>query len=369
MRINSNHLRLGALVAAAMLIVFAVWTIVRESDDAPRKPDVGYVSTPMDVVDQMLVLARLGKGQMLYDLGSGDGRIPIAAHQQYGAKAIGFELDADLVALSRAAIREAGIGDAVRIDQADIFSLDLSPADVVTLYLNDEVNERLIPQLLKMSPGSRIISHNFGLTGYAPEVTVEVLPRQNGAPPHTIYLWNVPLKARSALNSDLVTRPRPEVGFVPTPMAVVAEMLRLADLKQGQVLYDLGSGDGRILVAAAKDYGARAIGYEIDPDLIAQTNEAIAKAGLEKLVEVRARDLFAADLRDADVVTLYLSEEMNRKLIPQLMELKPGSRIISHNFNIPGLKTQTIIHIASGDVTTSDSTLFVWQVPLQFETP
>ena len=135
------------------------------------------------------------------------------------------------------------------------------------------------------------------------------------------------------------------------------------------MLFDLGSGDGRILVAAAKNYGARAIGYEINPDLIAQTNKAIAMAGLEKLAEVRERDLFAADLGDADVVTLYLSEEMNRKLIPQLMEMKPGSRIISHNFDIPGLKAQTIIHLASGDGATSDSTLFVWQIPLQFDAP
>ena len=126
-----------------------------------------------------------------------------------------------------------------------------------------------------------------------------------------------------------------DVIYVPTPQEVVDDMLRLADAKKGDILYDLGSGDGRIAITAAKRYGIRATGIEIDPDRIWQANQNARAAGVTKLVEFRQEDLFKADFRDATIVTLYLLPELNVKLRPRLWaELKPGTRIVSHQFDM-----------------------------------
>jgi len=127
----------------------------------------------------------------------------------------------------------------------------------------------------------------------------------------------------------------PDVVYVPTPQGLVEDMLRMADVKKGDVLYDLGSGDGRIAITAAKKYGIRAIGIDIDPQRIKEANENAKKAGVEKLVQFRQGDLFKADFREATVVTLYLLPDLNVKLRPRLWdELKPGTRIVSHQFDM-----------------------------------
>ena len=127
----------------------------------------------------------------------------------------------------------------------------------------------------------------------------------------------------------------PDVIFVPTPQELVEDMLRLADVKKGDVLFDLGSGDGRIAVTAAKKYGVRAVGIDIDPERIREAKDNAKKNGVEKLVEFRNEDLFKADFKAASVVTLYLLPELNLKLRPRLWaELKPGTRIVSHQFDM-----------------------------------
>jgi ribosomal protein L11 methylase PrmA len=128
---------------------------------------------------------------------------------------------------------------------------------------------------------------------------------------------------------------QPDVIFVPTPQEVVEDMLRLANVKKGDVLYDLGSGDGRIPITAAKKYGVRGVGIDIDPDRITEAVEGARKAGVSKLVEFRLGDIFKADFREATVVTLYLLPELNVKLKSRLLaELKPGTRIVSHQFDM-----------------------------------
>ena len=127
----------------------------------------------------------------------------------------------------------------------------------------------------------------------------------------------------------------PDVIFVPTPHEVVDDMLRLAAVRKGDVLYDLGSGDGRIPIAAAKTYGVRAVGIDIDPDRIAEARENAKKAGVAGLVDFRLGDLFKSDFREATIVTLYLLPELNVKLRPRLLaELKPGTRVVSHQFDM-----------------------------------
>ena len=129
--------------------------------------------------------------------------------------------------------------------------------------------------------------------------------------------------------------PKPDVEYVPTPQSVVDAMLELAAIKPDDVVYDLGSGDGRILITAAKKYGARGVGIEIDPILVKQAAENAAAAGVSDRVRFVTADFFKADIREATVVTLYLLQSINERLRPKLVrELKPGSRVVSHVFNM-----------------------------------
>ncbi|MGH7305875.1 MAG: SAM-dependent methyltransferase, partial [Candidatus Rokuibacteriota bacterium] len=140
------------------------------------------------------------------------------------------------------------------------------------------------------------------------------------------------------------SHPSAEVPYVQTPTDVVTEMLRLAKVNAGDVVYDLGSGDGRIVIAAARDFGARGVGIEIDPGLVELSRERAQRAGVADRVTFRSDDLFEADLSDATVVTLYLSYRMNQQLRPKLMrELRPGSRIVSHDYDMGDwLPAQTV---------------------------
>jgi hypothetical protein len=129
----------------------------------------------------------------------------------------------------------------------------------------------------------------------------------------------------------------PDVIYVPTPEAVVDAMLELAGGGPGDVLYDLGSGDGRIPIAAASQHGIRAVGIDIDPVRIREANENAQAAGVTELVTFREADLFQSDIGEASVVTLYLLQSLNVRLRPKLLaELKPGTRIVSHSFDMAG---------------------------------
>jgi tRNA G37 N-methylase Trm5 len=149
----------------------------------------------------------------------------------------------------------------------------------------------------------------------------------------------------------------PDVIFVPTPYEVVEEMLRLAQVKKGDVLYDLGSGDGRIPVTAAKKYGIRAVGVDIDPERIMEAKENARKNGVTGLVQFRQEDLFKTDFHEASVVTLYLLPDLNVKLRPRLLaELKPGTRIVSHQFDMGTWKPERKIEL-------NGRTVYLWTVP------
>ncbi|MGH7368932.1 MAG: SAM-dependent methyltransferase [Candidatus Rokuibacteriota bacterium] len=155
--------------------------------------------------------------------------------------------------------------------------------------------------------------------------------------------------------------PGQEVPDVRTPLVVVNEMLRLASVTAGDVVYDLGSGDGRILIAAARDHGARGVGLEIDPALVEQSTERARRLGLADRLSFRQQDLFRADLRPATVVTLYLSPDLNRRLRPKLLsELRPGARIVSHAFDMGDWAPARTVEVSSHEGT---HTLYLWVVP------
>ena len=143
----------------------------------------------------------------------------------------------------------------------------------------------------------------------------------------------------------------PDVIFVPTPQAVVDEMLKVANVKKGDVLYDLGSGDGRIVITAAKRFGVRGTGIDIDPQRIAEANENARKEGVSHLVTFKQTDLFTTDISEATVVTLYLLPRLNVKLRPKLFsELKNGTRIVSHAFDMAEWEPEKHLKVDGRDV-------------------
>ncbi|MBC8469412.1 MAG: methyltransferase domain-containing protein [Planctomycetes bacterium] len=167
-----------------------------------RKPDVIYVPTPQEVVDKMLEMAEIKEGDVVYDLGCGDGRIVVTAAKRYGVKAFGFDINPKRVRESLENVRKSNVGHLVTIKQEDIFTLDLIEANVVTLYLLPSLNVKLMPQLEKLRPGSRILSHDFDMRGAKPVVEYRLNTSGNsdeddnggyyGEEQHTIYKWIVP---------------------------------------------------------------------------------------------------------------------------------------------------------------------------------
>ena len=171
-----------------------------EPDPAePEAPalDIEYVPTPRNVVAKMLEVAAITKDDVVYDIGCGDGRLVIAAAKTYGARAVGFDLDPERVAEARANVEKAKVGHLVTILQKNIFDVDLTPATVVTLYLLPELNVRLVPQLEKLAPKARIISHDFDMTGYDPDDIWMIVAEHHRPPPkrrkHYVYLWTTQL--------------------------------------------------------------------------------------------------------------------------------------------------------------------------------
>ena len=157
----------------------------------------------------------------------------------------------------------------------------------------------------------------------------------------------------------------PDVPYVPTPRAVIEKMLELAEVKKGDVVYDLGCGDGRIVVTAAKKYGVKAVGVDIDPERVEESRENVRKNNLEKLVTIKKADIFTLDFKEATVITLYLLPEVNVKLMPQLARLKPGARIVSHDFPMRGARPSKVVRMKAPDYRghEREHIIYLWTVP------
>lgn len=161
-----------------------------------REPDVIYVPTPQEVVDEMLALAKVTKNDVIYDLGSGDGRIPITAAQKFGTRGIGIDINPERIKEANANAQKAGVTDRVKFLNQDLFTSNISEATVVTLYLLPELNVKLRPELFRqLKPGTRIVSHDFDMGEWKPE---RVVKTQEGS---TIYYWVIPKQVPANLRS------------------------------------------------------------------------------------------------------------------------------------------------------------------------
>lgn len=158
----------------------------------------------------------------------------------------------------------------------------------------------------------------------------------------------------------------PDVVYVPTPNDVVAKMLQLAQVKKTDLVYDLGCGDGRIVVTAAKKFGCRAKGFDVDPERIEESKKNVEKNEVQELVTIEQKDIFQLDLSPASVITLYLLPRLNVKLIPQLEKLKPGCHIVSHDFDMQGVKPDKVVTFRSKEDDVQH-TIYLWTTPLKKE--
>lgn len=369
----------------------------KEDPKPPLKLDVPYVPTPKRVVDAMLQMAAVKEGDVVYDLGCGDGRIVISAVKDFKAKkGLGIELAPERVKLSKENAEKAGVANKIDIREGDVLKLtDFADANVVTLYLLPEINEKLKPHLLKtLKPGSRVVSHDFDMgNDWKPDK--ELVVTADDGTEHSVYLWIikdpakkvepkpepkktpevkiVPPKVEPKMPPEVKivppkVEPKPDtikVPYVPTPQSVVDEMLKFAGVKEGEVVYDLGCGDGRIPITAVKDFKAKkGFGLDIDPVRIDESKENAKTAKVEAKVEFRVGDVLQLkDVSEANVVTLYLFPELNERIAPMLRKtLKPGSRIVSHDFLMGDdwkPEKEKTVKDANGD----EHTLYLWTIP------
>ena len=189
-----------AVGLGATVYFYARKKAIDESFD-PSPPDrplvnAPFITTPQDVVEKMLELAAVSEDDLLYDLGCGDGRIVVAAAKRYGCRAVGYDIEPDRVEQSRENVKNSGVEHLVTIEQADILTLDLSAANAITMYLLPRLNVELIPQLEKLAPGSRIVSHDFDMKGVTPDEVIYFTSQEDQGVQreHTLYLWTTPLK-------------------------------------------------------------------------------------------------------------------------------------------------------------------------------
>ena len=187
-------MRLHRPLLALTLVLAVLLSIVSTMAQQPlkplkKKPDVPYVPSHEKVVAAMLKVAKVGKNDILYDLGSGDGRIVITAAKRFGTRGVGVDIDPARIREARENAVKAGVAEKVKFLQQDLFETDIREATVVTLFLLPEVNRRLRPKLFSdLKPGTRVVSHNFGMGDWTPLKTLKVRVPQE----HTIYYWKVP---------------------------------------------------------------------------------------------------------------------------------------------------------------------------------
>ena len=181
----------GATTALiALLFASAIAQTPAPTTEPLKKPDVPYVPTHESIVDRMLTIAKVSRNDVLYDLGSGDGRIVITAAQRYGTRGVGIDIDPERVREANENAQRAGVTDRVRFILGDIFDADIRPATVVMMYLLPEVNLRLVPKLrAELQPGTRIVSHNYDLGDWQPQRTLTIPVDGTN---HYVHFWVMP---------------------------------------------------------------------------------------------------------------------------------------------------------------------------------
>ncbi len=311
-----------------------------------------------------------------------------------GGKLITHEIDAGRLKIASENFKKAGVSDIVTTIQGDAHEAIKNIKGMIDIVFLDADKEGYVDYLNKLLPqvreGGLILAHNVDSRGmqnpeYFKAVTtnpdLETIFYEQGGGLAVTLKKRTPLpesvdtffkgieddvrqKEAQKRSGGPNTIPNLDVVFVPTPQDVVEKMLEVAQVKKTDIVYDLGCGDGRIVVTAAKKYGCRAWGFDIDPRRIKESIENVKKNNVENLVTIEQKDIFTLDLSKADVITMFLLPELDVKLIPQFEKCKPGTRIVSHEFDIKGIKPEKVYNLISeGD----PHPVYYWITPLKKE--
>ncbi|MGE3991309.1 class I SAM-dependent methyltransferase [Pseudorhodoplanes sp.] len=500
MKLTTHAARLAAISSLAVAI--ALNAAVSQPAEKPFEPTVGqqgkdvvWVPTPQALVDRMLDMAKLAPNEIHFDLGSGDGRTVITAAKR-GATAFGVEFNPKMVELSRANAAKEGVGDKATFIEGDIFQTDFSKANVITLFLLPNLNEKLRPTILDMKPGTRVVSNSFSMGDWQPDERAEVTENCTGycrallwiVPAKVDGTWTIERGANSSaltlkqqyqsftgtiadgnvitpvtggnLKGDQITftaagieytgkvdgetiagttksgdtwqakrgavaqapaaqapaaqpappapaaeKPAPkaatpeapktpaadaapaapndkaasaekppfepqvsqdgkDVVWWPTANALVNKMLDLAKLTPKDRLIDLGSGDGRTVITAAQR-GATALGIEYNPKMVELSQFNAKKAGVANKATFRRADIFKTNFSNADVLTLFLLPELNERLRPTILRMKPGTRVVSNTFEMGDWEPDQVAEVE--DNCQSYCKALLWIVPARVE--
>jgi len=187
--------RVALAFAGFVALGLTVWCGMPGAEEAAanRTPDCVYVGTPYDIVDKMFEFAAITKDDLVVDPGCGDGRIAIGAAKRYGCRAIGYEIDPELAAAARKIAQKRNVAMRVSIEEKDIFTVDYSKATVIAMYLLPDMITRLLPQFEEMKAGSRIVAHDYGITGYTPDKEISIRSLEDNSK-HTVFLYTLPLR-------------------------------------------------------------------------------------------------------------------------------------------------------------------------------
>lgn len=335
-------------------------------DDIKKNQSAGMMNVPIEDGRFLRLLAEAHCAKHVVEIGTSNGYSGLwfcLALRTTGGRLITYEIDAHRASLARKNFQRAGVERFVRIVEGDAHeevknlkgSIDILFLDADKEGYLDYLNT-LLPQVRQ---GGLILAHNVDSAG--PEF-LKAITNDPGL--ETVFHGqgqnlSVTLKKRPEWVSTAI-----DVAILYTPQDAVEKMLELAKVTKDDLVYDLGCGDGRIVVTAAKKYGCKAVGYDIAPQCVKESLDNVKKNGVENLVKIEQKDIFTLDLSQASVITIFLNPTLNLKLVPQLEKLKPGSRIVSFSNDIEGVVPDEVFKGVSSE-TGSEYTLYLWTTPLK----
>jgi len=335
-------------------------------EDMGKNQRAGMMNVPEEDGRVLRLLAEATCAKHVVEIGTSNGYSSIwfcLGLLNTGGKLTTYEIDAKRASLARENFKRAGVERMVKLVEGDAHETVKNLKETIDILFIDADKKGYTDYLNKLlplvRPGGLILSHNVDDTGKGfikaittnPDLETVFQGRDQGL--------GVTLKKRPLFITTII-----DVGIVFTPNDVVDKMLKLAEVKRDDLVYDLGCGDGRIVVAAAKKYGCKAVGYDTDPGCVKKALENVEKDKVGHLVRIEQKDIFTLDISQASVITLFLNPMLNLRLVPQLEKLKPGSRIVSHQSDIEGIVPEEIIKFTSSE-TQREHTLYLWTTPFK----
>jgi predicted O-methyltransferase YrrM len=359
-------------------------------EDMNQNQRRGMMNVPPEDGRVLRMLTEATGAKNIVEIGTSNGYSGIwfcLALKKTGGQLTTHEINDERAALAQENFKRAGVEDIVTLVMGDAHETVTRIEEPIDILFLDADKSGYIDYLNKLLPlvreGGLILAHNTSGSGGDMQDYIEAVTTDPALDTMFIHQtrqgMGITLKKRhmEVYGADIYTAEdqitedtrkfrEPDIHFVPTANNVVDEMLSMANVTEDDLVYDLGCGDGRIVITAAKRYGCKAVGYDIDPQRVKEARENARINNVEHLVTIEHEDIFTLDLSDADVITLYLLPELNDKLMPQLEKLKPGSRVVSHDFDISGVVPDEIEKLYSRE-DEREHYVFLWTIPFQKE--